>query len=180
VTRGLVDGLATPHPMGPTLPALYQEDALSQRLTEAFDAVLAPVLATLDNLGAYLDPAVTPEDILEWLGGWVGIALDETWEVDRRRAVIARAVELYHTRGTVPGLAAQVEILTGGVAEIVENGAAGWSVSPGTPFPGTAAPSLLVRVKVARRASIDAAALDVLVAAAKPANLPHRIEIVEG
>jgi phage tail-like protein len=33
--------------------------------------VLAPVVATIDCLGAYLDPALTPEDFLRWLGGWV-------------------------------------------------------------------------------------------------------------
>ncbi len=176
--RGLVTGLPSPHPMGPALPALYQEDALSQRLTEAFDAVLAPVLATLDNLEAYVDPALTPPDVLEWLGTWVGIVVDESWELDRRRAVIARAVELYHTRGTVPGLAAQVEILTGGAAEIIENGGAGWSGTARAPFPGKPAPSLLVRVKVEDRASVDQAAIEALVEAAKPANLPHRVEIV--
>jgi phage tail-like protein len=176
--RGVVAGLSSPHPMGPALPALYQEDALSQRLTEAFDAVLAPIIATLDNLAAYVDPALTPEDVMEWLGTWVGIVVDERWEIDRRRAVIARAVDLYHTRGTKPGLAAQVEILTGGVAEIVENGDAGWSATPGTPFPGEPAPSLVVRVKIADRKSLDEVALEALVAAAKPANLPHRIEIV--
>jgi phage tail-like protein len=178
--RGLIAGLPSPHPIGPALPALYQDDALGQRLTEAFDTVLAPIIATLDNLDAYLDPSLTPDDILEWLGTWVGIVVDETWDIERRRTVIGRAVELYQTRGTVAGLAAQVEILTGGIAEIVENGGSGWSSSAGAPFPGKPTPSLTVRVKVAGKRSVNEAALDALVAAAKPANLPHKIEVVAG
>lgn len=176
--RGLVPGLPSPHPMGPALPALYQEDALSQRLSAAFDESLAPVLATLDSLEAYLDPSLTPGDFLEWLGGWVGMAVDETWDIDRRRKAIAGAVEIYRLRGTVQGLAAQIEIFTGGTVNIVENGAVGWSGMSGSPLPGRAQPRLLVNVTVEDPDAIDGPTLDALVRAAKPAHLPHVIELL--
>src|SRR2546430_13532628 len=61
----------------------------------AFDAALAPVFATLDNLPTYFDPWLTPPDFLEWLGSWFGLALDDSWSVERRRAVLAAPFQLY-------------------------------------------------------------------------------------
>ncbi len=178
--RGFVPGLETPHPLGPSLPALYQDDDFVQRMLGGLDSVLAPVFSTIDNFDAYLDPRLTPDDFLSWLGGWVGIALDEGWDEDRRRAIVGRAVELYRLRGTAAGLAGQVEIQTGGTVEIVENGATGWSVDPGGELPGSADPQMVVRVTVGDPKAIDAQRLDQLVAAAKPAHVLHRIEIVKG
>jgi phage tail-like protein len=91
--RGLVRGLISPHPLGSSLPALFQEDDFTQRFVSAFDAVLAPIFAALDNFPAYLDPWLAPEDFLEWLGSWFGIVLDESWSLARRRALITRAFE---------------------------------------------------------------------------------------
>jgi phage tail-like protein len=178
--RGVVPGLRSPHPLGPSMPALYQDDDFAQRFLSAFDEVLAPVFSTLDNFDAYLDPWLTPDDFLGWLAGWVGIALDDGWDEDRRRAIVARAVELYQMRGTAVGLAGQVEVQTGGHVEIVENGATGWSVDPGGELPGSADPLVVVRVTVPDPKAIDTQRLDALVAAAKPAHVMHRIEIIKG
>jgi phage tail-like protein len=177
--RGSVPGLASPHPLGPALPAVYQEDRFAQALLTALDEVLAPVVSTLDNLDAYLDPYLAPDDFLGWLGTWVGITVDDTWDVDRRREVVARAVELYRLRGTATGLAQQVEIHTGGTVEIVENGGSAWSIDPGGELPGSQAPLVVVRVHVDDPKAIDPTRLDDLVAAAKPAHVEHRVEIVK-
>jgi phage tail-like protein len=178
--RGLVPGLATPLPLGSTLPALYQEDDFAQRFLSGLDEALAPILSTLDNFDSYLDPGLTPGDFLDWLAGWVGIALDDSWDEARRRAIVARAAELYRMRGTAVGLAGQVEIQSGGTVEIVENGATGWSVDPGGELPGSAEPLVVVRVTVRDPKAVDGNRLDALVSAAKPAHVPHRIEIVKG
>ena len=66
--RGTIVDLPTPHPMGPAMPALYQDDPFAQSFLSALDTVLAPVVGTLDNLDAYLDPYLTPDDFLVWLG----------------------------------------------------------------------------------------------------------------
>ncbi len=60
--RGLVLKLETPHPLGSSLPGIYQQDTFAQRLTSAFDDALAPIFSTLDNFDAYLDPLLAPED----------------------------------------------------------------------------------------------------------------------
>jgi phage tail-like protein len=175
-----VTGLVSPHPMGPTLPAIYQDDDFTQRFLGALDQVYAPIWSTLDNLEAYLDPRFAPDDFLAWLATWVGIALDESWDEDRRRLIVARAVDLYRMRGTAAALAGQVEIQTGGSVEIVENGASGWSVDPGGELPGSPEPLVVVRVRVPDPKAIDANRLDALVASAKPAHVMHRIELVKG
>ena len=72
-----------------------------------------------------------------------------------------------------------VRLFAAGEVEIVDNGGAAWSTTPGAAVPGTSALMLTVRLKPESKGSIDSARLDALVAAAKPAHMPHRIEIVE-
>ena len=177
--RGLVPGLLSPHPLGPTLPAIYHDDDFAQRFLSALDDVLAPIFSTLDNFATYLDPDLTPDDFLDWLATWVGIGLDDTWDEARRREVVARAVELYRMRGTAAGLAAQVGIQTGGDVEIIENGGTAWSVDAGGELPGSPEPLVVVRVAVDDPKSVDAGRVEALVAAAKPAHVPHRVEVVK-
>jgi phage tail-like protein len=176
--RGTIATLASPHPLGAALPGLYLEDDFAQSMTAALDTVLAPVISTIDNFDAYLDPELTPEDFLTWLAGWVGLAIDETWTTERRRAAVARAVELYRRRGTALGLGQQIEIHTGGTVEITENGGTAWSIDPGGELPGSPKPLVVVRVHVDDPKAIDPVRLDALVAAAKPAHVEHRVEIV--
>lgn len=175
--RGMVAGLASPHPLGAALPALYQEDAFAQRLTASLDEVLSPIFASLDGLASYLDPALAPADFLDWLAGWVGVSLDETWPIERRRQLVADAAQLYRSRGTVSGLAAHVAIYTGGEVLIEDNGAAAWSAKAGGTIPGTAAPSLRVRVTVDDPNAVSLARLEAVVATSKPAHVPHTIEV---
>ena len=176
--RGTVESLPTPHPMGPALPALYQDDPFAQSFVSALDTVLAPIVGTLDNLDTYLDPYLTPDDFLVWLATWVGVTVDDSWTTERRREAVARAVELYRLRGTATGLAEQIEIHTGGRVEIVENGGTAWSIDPGGELPGSPKPLVVVRVHVDDPKSVDGGRIDALVAAAKPAHVEHRVEIV--
>ena len=177
--RGTVSGLPSPHPLGLGLPAVYQdEDPFTIRMTRAFDELLAPVIATLDNLSAYFDPAVAPEDFVDWLAEWVGIELDENWDADLRREVVATATDLLGRRGTALGLADVLRLVTGGEVELIETGGTAWSVDAGSELPGSARPALQVRVKVADPAALDPGRLDRLVTASRPAHVPHTIEVV--
>ena len=177
--RGLVRTLISPHPLGDALPALFQEDGFTQRFMSAFDTVLAPLFATLDNLPAYLDPWLTPPDFLEWLGSWFGMVLDDAWSVERRRAMLANAFELYRMRGTVKGLKAQVETLTGGTTEIIDTGGVATSTKAGEALPGSPNFALMVRVTVDDPSTINATRLDALVAASKPAHVTHKVQVVK-
>ena len=177
--RGLVKTLISPHPLANSLPALFQEDDFTQRFVSAFDAALAPVFATLDNLPAYLHPWLTPEDFLEWLASWFGMALDESWSLERRRALVAKAFDFYRMRGTAGGLQAQLELLTGGTIELHETGGMATSTAAGAALPGSPNFALLVRVTVDDPTTVNAGRLNALVAAAKPAHVTHKVEVVK-
>jgi phage tail-like protein len=176
--RGLVDGLESPHPLGAALPALFQEDGFTQRFTAAFDDVLAPIFCTLDNLEAYFDPRLAPDDFIVWLAGWVGLTLDENWPLERQRALIADAADLYRWQGTAKGLAAHVALYTGTVPEVVETGGCESSPAPGEPFLGMVEPRVTVRVRVPDPSTVDRRRIDAIVAAAKPAHVTHEIEVI--
>jgi phage tail-like protein len=181
--RGTVEELATPHPLGYLLPALYHDNDIAQRFTAALDVVLAPVLATLDSSHAYVDPRLAPLDFVEWLAEWVGVELDASWPEARQRALVARAADLFAWRGTVRGVSEVVAIYTGVVPEIIESGATAWTgvPPPAGELPGFAAGELVVRVRVAPGDAevIDPVRLDRLVAASKPAHIAHRVEVYE-
>jgi phage tail-like protein len=177
--RGLVRTLISPHPLGQSLPSLYQEDDFTQRFVSAFDAALAPIFAALDNFPAYLDPWLAPEDFLEWLASWFGIVLDESWSPSRRRALVSRAFEFYRMRGTASGLKEQVEVLTGGTVDLHETGGVAISTTAGGALPGSPNYAILVRVTVDDPSTINVARLDALVMAAKPAHVTHKVEIVK-
>ena len=177
--RGGVDDLATPYPIGTLLPAVFQEDPFAMRLTSGLDDVLAPVISTLDCIGAYVDPLLAPGDFLLWLASWLGTVLDENWPLPRKRAAVARCVDLYRLRGTIPGLRGLLELATEGEVEVLDNGGAAWSTRPGAPLPGQDVPRVAVRVTVADKSTVDIRALEELLADAKPAHVVHRLEVVE-
>lgn len=177
--RGLVRGLATPFPLGHMLPALYQGDDFSQRLTAALDVVLAPVHCTLDSFTAYLDPRLAPPDFASWLATWVGVALDENWPLERQRTVIIRAVELYSLRGTRKGIAELVRLYVGVEPEVTDSGGVATSIGPGIPMPGVVVPWVKVHLVVPDPASVDAKRVSAIVATVKPAHVRHEVLIEE-
>jgi phage tail-like protein len=178
--RTSVKSLSSPHPLGQYLPALYQEDQFAQAWLSGLDEVLAPIFSSIDNFDAYLDPRFTPADFLDWLATGMGLVADETWPVERRRSFVSNASQLYRMRGTARGLAAHVQIFSGGEVEIVEHGASAWSATNGAPLPGSSGFDFVVRVQVSDPSTVDAAKVDALVAAAKPAHLTHKVEVVSG
>jgi phage tail-like protein len=176
--RGSVPGLLTPYPLGGLLPAYLQQDQFAMRWVAGFDDALAPVVSVLDCLEAYVDPYLAPDDFPQWLAGWVGAMHDENWPVDRQRRAVATAVALHRARGTVAGLRTQLELATGGTVEIGGGGRVTWSRTPDPNFPPAQEPLLMIRIAVPDPAAVSVAALDALVEAAKPAHLPHTIEVV--
>lgn len=177
--RGLIEGLESLHPLEPMLPAMLRGDDFLERFTAALDDVLAPALCALDNLDAYLDPALSPADFLAWVGSWLGMAVDDDWPLEQRRTMVAHAAALYERRGTSAGLADLVALFTGAPPEIVDGGGVTWSATPGAPLPGTGSSTVVVRARFTRAAPTpaDLARLEGLVAGAKPAHLQHTVEV---
>lgn len=175
--RGLLPGLATPYPLGDILPSLLREDPFAQRFCAGLDEVLAPIISTLDSMPAYLDPATVPDDMLGWLAGWMGLALDDHQSAELQRKWVKVGVELLQRRGTVAGIESAVAALFGASPEIVESGGASWSVEAGSELPGSPQPELLVRLQVDDPATFDVRRLDALITIIKPVHVPHRVEV---
>ncbi|MFH8249713.1 phage tail protein [Microbacterium sp. B2969] len=140
--RGLVPGLGSPVPFLERLPGVYQDVAdedFLPRFLRAFDDSIAPTISTLDNLVAYVDPRLAPEDFVDWLGGWVDVAPDGAWTLEQRRAIVARAAMLHRGAGTLAGIREAVRLAAGPESEVSvdDNGGVAWSQQPGGALPGS-------------------------------------------
>jgi len=175
--RGAVARLRTPFPIGSTLPGLYSEDAFAQSLCMALDEVLAPIVSTIDGFAAYLDPDTTPEDMIGWLASWLGLTLDHNQSPERQRELVRVGVELLRWRGTERGVREAVAAAFGSEPRVRESGGASWSADPGGELPGSAAARLEVRLGVSDPETFDLRRLDLLVAAVKPAHMPHTVQV---
>lgn len=175
----MVPGLDTPHPLLHLLPGVYQDGDFTAQFVSAFDAALAPVLSTLDNLEAHIRPETAPVDLLAFVGTWVGASRDERTPVGTQRLAVAGAVEAHRGRGTAGGLVRVIEHLTGGKVQVTESGATAWSVTPGSELPGDPMPQVHVRVTVDDPTSVDREAVDTAVAEVLPPYVVHELEVVE-
>jgi hypothetical protein len=93
----------------------------STAILERFDSYIG-VPAPGNALGGQLNPPLLPGDplaafnawldeFLAWLAGWVDLALDSTWDLDKKRSVIAQSMALYRLRGTPQGLGMLLNLL---------------------------------------------------------------------
>lgn len=175
--RGLIPDLESPQPLGSMLPGLYQGDDFAQRFTSGLDTGLAPILSTLDNLPAYFDPRTAPEDFLSFLSEWVGIYLQESWSLDRRREVVRGAVDIHRWRATARGIRDTVTLVLDAPVEVIDSGGAVWSQRPGAELPGRAEPEMVIRIDLPELSELEMRRLDALIGLVKPAHVPHRVEL---
>ncbi|MHB0858029.1 MAG: FHA domain-containing protein [Anaerolineae bacterium] len=147
------------------LPPIFQVEPFLGRFLLAFEGILAPIEQTVDNIDLYLAPRTTPEFFLDRLAGWVGLALDEKWPFEKRRALLAEAADLYRLRGTRRGLVRHIEIYAGIAPEVDE--------PQEQPF------HFSVRLSLPPGQSVDRATLERIILANKPAHTTFALEIVE-
>jgi phage tail-like protein len=107
------------------LPRLYRRDAVMAGFLEHFLALFERVLTGVENrwerFACELNPDAAPRELIDWLACLVDLAFDPSWPLEKRRALVAAAMELYRTRGTVRGLERYVEIYTGKRPIILED-----------------------------------------------------------
>jgi phage tail-like protein len=173
--RAALPELPSPHPLGTLLPAMYAADDFVLRFTSGLDAVLSAALSTMDNLPAYLDPALAPEDFLAWLSSWVAAELDPAWPLPLRRAVVRRAIALHRRRGTARGLVERLELSLGVHAEVLDGPGACWSATPDTDLPDAPVDTVVVRV----REPVDRVRAEALVASVCPVHVTCVVEVVD-
>ena len=128
--RGGIPELESALPLATLLPGMLADDSFARRLLAGCDEVLAPVLSVLDNLTAYVDPALAPADLLDWLAGWVALPPGSS------RAHVAAELRLQGLRGTAAGLQDELA-LRGIVCQVDDPGGVSWSpVASGATRPG--------------------------------------------
>jgi phage tail-like protein len=103
------------------LPAPFHADPFMRRFLMIFETVLGPIERTIDNVAYYLDPRLTPPELLPWLASWVGLELDENLPLQTQRQLVLWAVSLYRWRGTRRALREHLRLYTGRTPLIVEN-----------------------------------------------------------
>jgi phage tail-like protein len=115
------------------LPAVYAEDPVGgdfvDRLLAVFDKMRDEAGRRIGHIAARFDPRATPaspvgdftQDFLDWLAGWMGLALQHNWSVERRRRLVVNAYRLYRLRGTLAGLKLHIELFTGIEPRILEH-----------------------------------------------------------
>jgi phage tail-like protein len=171
------DVIASAAVLAATLPVVYQSDPFTLQLCAALDRVLGPVFATLDALPAYLDPATTPPDMVSWLGSWVGLALDDAWPEERRRALVGAAARLHAQRGTRRGLEEAVRLATGSAPDVAESGSAVFALDPRVDAPGNDRAFLRITVRRDDLGGADDGPLRSLLALLVPAHLPWELVV---
>lgn len=176
--RAAVEGLNSPYSLVDLLPWIYQEDPFTKRLTAGWDEVIAPLISTLDCLDAYLDPELTPEDLLEWIADRMGAQLDAKWPLERKRTATAHAFKSHRACGTAAEVHQRVALATGASVELFDSGGVVTSRTPGTPFPTEFSPTVLVRVTAQRIEDVNLFDLDLAMKQCMPAHVSYRTEVV--
>ncbi len=176
-SRGIIAGLASPAPLVHRLPGVLQDDAFTQRFLGAFDDAYAPIITTLDSLACYFDPHLAPPDFVDFLAGWVGIALDDSWSVEQRRAIVAGAALVHRRRGTRRGIEEALGLGLGAEVTVTDSGGCTWSQTPGGALPGTGPARMELRIEVAEPDGVDPRRVESLIEATKPAHVAHSFTV---
>jgi phage tail-like protein len=111
------------------LPELYQESVFApdadligastpadflDRFLSNFEGILTPLEDRIAYSDLLTDPRTTPEEVLDWLGSWIGVTFDPAYPIDRRRQLLQLAPQLFRQRGTLAGLTLALDVATGG------------------------------------------------------------------
>jgi phage tail-like protein len=175
----MVPGLETPVPIRQRLPGVLQDDEFLQRFAKAFDDAYAPVFATLDSLTSYFDPRLAPADFLGFLATWVGVELDDSWDLEQRRAIIAGAALVHRRRGTARGIQEAMSVGLGAAVDVKDTGGCTWSRTPGGEVPGAAPPRVAVRIRVPDPSTVDTRRVEALLEATKPTHVAHTYVVTD-
>lgn len=156
-------------PLGPysrylrDLPQIYHEADFLGRYLLIFESIWEPLQQRRDHGSFYFDPQTCPEPMVNWLGGWLGMAIDPHWPEARRRRLVEEAMDLYRWRGTRYGLTRMLEICTGLAPEVLDD--------PGNPF------VIRIRLRLPAGSGIDRIAIETLIQTHKPAHVGYILEV---
>src|SRR5262245_54583439 len=115
-----------------SLPSVYRREAGARERLERFLSLTENPLRDLEvligDVPRLFDPAAAPAGDhpawLPWLAAWLDFDLTDRWTETETRELVARAFELYGTRGTIEGLRRYLKLYAGVAARISEPAAA--------------------------------------------------------
>jgi phage tail-like protein len=106
------------------LPGAYGSDVQAAEFTDRFlaifDRTFRGIESTIDWQAHFFDPLSAPaddrdsrRDFLSWLGTWIGVVLDKSWPLERRRRYLKEVGKLFACRGTLAGLRDNLRLYLG-------------------------------------------------------------------
>ncbi|MDQ1706028.1 MAG: hypothetical protein QOF18_2394 [Frankiaceae bacterium] len=105
------------------LPIGMVEDDFFSRFVSIFQEVAGTLLDGADNIDNVVDMTVTPEPMLRWMAGWIGVpGLDPTLPHAQQRQIVRTYAELLAWRGTRRGLQRYLELVSGAPVLIEDGG----------------------------------------------------------
>lgn len=154
------------------LPSILAEDDRFARLVQVFEDIGTPLYDASAAFPTLFDPRLAPSDVARWLGGWLGLPVDQSLPAERRRRFTTAAAEHFATRGSRMALEALLAAVTGGEATISEPGSVRREgVRDGERGLG------VVDIVLATRGGVPRDRLEMLVRAELPAWLPYNITV---
>ncbi|MGN6378317.1 MAG: phage tail protein [Gaiellales bacterium] len=112
-------------------PARGRGPAFGLALVGGLEEVLDPVVAVLDCLPSHLVPEMAPSAMVGLIARWLGLEVDESWPVERRRQLVRNAPELARRRGTRAGMELALRLIYPELPlRVVDNGAVVWAGDP--------------------------------------------------
>jgi phage tail-like protein len=96
------------------LPLVYYTgDQFLGRYLKIFEEIWEPLEQRQDHIALYFDPCTCPVAFLSMMEGWFGVTFSSDWPESCRRALLAKAEQLFAERGTAKALKDSIEIYTG-------------------------------------------------------------------
>jgi phage tail-like protein len=106
------------------LPGTFGADPLAAEFTDRFLAIFDRELRRLERVidfqAHFYDPLSSPaddrdrrRDFLSWLASWIGVTLDRSWPLERRRRYLKGVGKLFGRRGTLCGLSEHLQLYLG-------------------------------------------------------------------
>jgi phage tail-like protein len=155
------------------LPVGMLDDDFFVRFVRMFQELATTLLDDADGIEHLLDVSVTPDEVVRWLGSWIGIDdIDPALPVELQRRTVATAAQTLAWRGTARGLQQFLELLSRGPAVVEDTG----GVYP----EGTAPPSAPQAVlRVAQTGGLTDAEFLSLVRDEVPAHVAFEVHVGE-
>lgn len=145
------------------LPPIYGDHPFLGRFLLGFEAMWAPIDQMADHFDLFIQADTSPEDFTDELANWLGLRLDEKWPLEKRKALLREAGELYRWRGTRRGLQRHIEIYTGVKPEIEE--------------PKGQGNHFRVTLRPPKKGSVERETVERIIEANKPAHTTYELEI---